>query len=76
MICDKLLQTTQPTSSGAITNCCAEKPPAPRNGGLIAAFGQASYADPLLLIKVSDVETNLGSTTTHKQVWICNICHK
>ena len=30
----------------------------------------------LLLIKAGDVETNPGPTTTHKQVWICDICHK
>ena len=30
----------------------------------------------LLLIKVGDVETNPCSITTHKQVWICNICHR
>ena len=26
--------------------------------------------------KSSDVETNPGLTTTHKQVWICDIWHK
>ena len=30
----------------------------------------------LLLIKASDVETNPGPSTTHKQVWICVICNK
>ena len=30
----------------------------------------------LILIKAGDVETNTGPTTTHKQVWICNICHR
>ena len=30
----------------------------------------------LLLIKAGGVETNPGLTTTHKQVWICNISHK
>ena len=30
----------------------------------------------LLLIKSVDIETNPGPTTSHKQVWICNICHK
>ena len=30
----------------------------------------------LPLIKASDVETNPGPTNTHKQVWICGICHK
>ena len=30
----------------------------------------------LLIIKVADVETNSGPTTTHKQVWICDMFHK
>ena len=30
----------------------------------------------LLLIKAGDVELNPGQTTTDKQVWICDICHK
>ena len=30
----------------------------------------------MLLIKSGDVETNPGPTTTHKQVWICDICHR
>ena len=30
----------------------------------------------LLLKKVGDVETNPGTATTHKQVWICDICHR
>ena len=30
----------------------------------------------LLLIKAGDVETNPGPTTTHKQVWICDIYHR
>ena len=29
----------------------------------------------MLLIKVGDVETNPGPTTTREQVWICDICH-
>ena len=30
----------------------------------------------LLLIKTGDVETNPDPTTTRKQVWICDICHR
>ena len=45
-------------------------PPAPSNGGPITIFGQASHAELL-----GDVETNPGPTTSHKQVWICDICH-
>ena len=29
-----------------------------------------------VLIKAGDVETNPGTTTTRKQVWICDICHR
>ena len=31
---------------------------------------------PMLFIKAGDVETNPGPTTTRKQVWICDICHR
>ena len=30
----------------------------------------------LLLTKAGDVETNPGLTTSHKRVWICDICYK
>ena len=30
----------------------------------------------LLLMKAGDVETNQDPTTTHKQVRVCDICHK
>ena len=30
----------------------------------------------MLLIKSCDVQTNPDPTTTHKQVWICDISHK
>ena len=30
----------------------------------------------LFLIEAGDVETNPGPTTTHKQIWIFDICHK
>ena len=30
----------------------------------------------LLLTKAGDVETNPGPTTSHKRVWICDICYK
>ena len=58
------------------------KPPAPRNGGPIYRFwasgscGRLTGWLVLLLIKAGDVESNPGPTITHKQVWICNICHK
>ena len=43
-------------------------------------FGASQSCRPtgwpaLLLIKAGDVETNSGLTNTHKQVWICDICH-
>ena len=30
----------------------------------------------MFLIKAGDVEINPGPTTTRKQVWICDICHR
>ena len=30
----------------------------------------------MLFIKAGNVETNPGPTTTRKQVWICDICHR
>ena len=54
-------------------------PPAPSNGCPITVLGQAGGTDgwlAMLLIKASDVDTNPGPTTTRKQVWICNICHR
>ena len=54
-----------------------------RNGGPIDRFGTTRPCGPtgwlaLLLIKAGNVETNSGSTTTttRKQVWIFDICHR
>ena len=54
------------------------KPPALSNGGPIYLGGGGLSAGwlALLLIKAGDAEANPGPTTTHKQVWICNICHE
>ena len=57
------------------------KPAAPEMGARFSVFWTSRPCGPagwmaLLLIKADDVETNQGSTTTHKQVWICGICHK
>ena len=30
----------------------------------------------LLLTKAGDIKTNPGPTTSHKRVWICDICYK
>ena len=89
---DLWIHTTQPTSGGAViavSNRCVNcvETSRPSNGGPIYRFffGQAGRASrpcgsagwlALLLIKASDVETNPGPTTTDKQVWICDICHK
>ena len=81
------LQTTEPTSGGAVTavtNCSAncDEPARPQQWRPdLPFFGHASHADPfgwlvLLLIIAGDVETNPGLTNTHKQIWICDICHK
>ena len=65
-----MLQTTQPTSGGAVTavtNCCANcvEPSRPSNGGPIYRFfwasGPAGWL-ALLLAKAGDVETNPGPT--------------
>ena len=53
----------------AVTNCrvnCVETSRPQRWGPDLPFF---------VLIKARDVETNPGATTTHKQVWICDICH-
>ena len=56
-------------------------PPSPSNGGLITVFWASRPCGPagwlaMLPIKAGDVETNPGPTTTHKLVWICDICHR
>ena len=81
------LQTTQPTSGGAVTavtNCCAYsvEPPRPRKWGPdLPFFGASRPCGPagwlaLLLTKAGDVETNPGPTTSNKRVWICDICYE
>ena len=57
------------------------KPPAPAMGArfpIILASQPSGLARwmVLLLKKPGDVEKNPGPTTTHKQVWIFEICHK
>ena len=56
-------------------------PSAPAMGAclLYHFFGKQvmrTHSLALLLIKAGDVETNPGPTTTRKQVWIFNICHR
>ena len=80
------LQTTQPTSVGAVTavtNCCVNcvETHRPQQWGSDLQFLASRPCRTagwlaLLLIKPGDVETNPGPTTTHKQVWICDICFK
>ena len=80
------LQTTQPTSGVAVTadsSCCANcvEPPHPQQWGPDLPFlGMPAMQTrrwlALLLTKAGDVETNPGSTTLNKKVWICDICHK
>ena len=80
------LQTTQPTSSGAVravTNCCANcvEPSRPQQWGPDLPFWVSRPCGPagwlaLLLTKSGDVKTNPGPTTSHKRVWICDICYK
>ena len=56
-------------------------PPASSNGGPITILWASRPCGPagwlaMILIKAGDVETNPGPTTTRKQVWICDICHR
>ena len=55
--------------------------PGPSNGGPIYRFWASRPCGPagwqaLLLTKAGDVQTNPGPTTSHKRVWICDICYK
>ena len=58
----KLYRPLTPQAMGARLPFCRPCGPA----GLLA----------MLLIKAGDVETNPGPTTTRKQIWICDICHR
>ena len=61
----KLCQTILPPAMGArFTVFWASRPSVP--AGWLT----------LLLTKVGDVETNPCPTTSHKLVWICDICYK
>ena len=71
---------TQPTSGGAVTavkHCCANCVEPSRFIVFLASrpCGPAGWLE-LLLTKAGDVETNPGPTTSHKRVWICDICYK
>ena len=84
----KRLQTTHPTSGGAVTsliNCCANcaKPSRPQQWGpdLMWFFFASRSCIPagwlaLLLTNTGDDETNPGPTTLNKLVWICDIYYK
>ena len=82
--CQSVAPEDTHTSGGAVTAVwqaavqIVSKPPAPSNGHLIYFFWQCGPAGwlALLLIKAGDGETNPDPTTTHKQVLICDICHK
>ena len=80
------LQTTQATIGGAVTeviNCCANcvetiRPQQWRSN--LQFLGKPAirtrYMAGATPKKAGAVETNPSPTTTHKQVWICGICHK
>ena len=85
--CKSKLQTTQPTSGGTVkadTNCCKNcvETSRPQQWRSDLPFFRASRLCrlsgwlALLFKKAGDVKTNPGPTNTHKQVWICDICHK
>ena len=81
------LQTTQPTRGGAVTavwqtlcKLCRPLPP-PAMGARLPFFWVSRPGGPaglliMLLIEAGDAETDPGPTTTRKQVWICDICHR
>ena len=56
-------------------------PPAPSNDAQLPFFltnrscGHAGWL-VMLHMKSGDVSTNPGPTTTHKQIWICDIWHR
>ena len=68
------------SSHKLLCKLCRTLPP-PAMGSRVTVFwatrscGSAGWL-ALLRIKATDVETNPGPTNTHKQVWICDICHK
>ena len=71
------LQTTQQIQTAVQI---VSKPLATSNRSPIYRFGGSRPCRPagcllLLLIKVGDVQTNPGPTTSHKRVWIYDICY-
>ena len=84
---DRIETNSRSPSGGAVTtvlknfraNCVDTSRPSNRCQSTV--FWASRSCEPagwlaLLLIKAGDVETNPGPTTTHKQVWICDICRK
>ena len=77
------LQTTQPTSGGAVTvvsSCCANcvEPPRPQQWGPdLPFFGHADPLDGWCCCSQKLVMSRpiRRSTTLNKKVWICDICH-
>ena len=70
------LQTTQPTSGGAVTSVWQIVSMGARLPFLASRpCGPAGWL-AMLLIKAGYVETNPGPTTLNKRVWICDICYK
>ena len=78
LICIQRPKTTQLISGGAVkavlASCGANCVETSRFLGASRPCRPTGWL-ALLLIKAGDVETNPGPTT-HKQVWICDICHK
>ena len=80
------LKTTQPQAVGLsrrlqTTVQIVSKHPTHSNGARFTVLGASRKCGPagwltLLLIKAGDVEINPGSTPAHKQVCICDTCHK
>ena len=51
-------------------------PPSPDNGSPISLLCNQPSWIAWMLMNAGHVETNPGPTTTYKQVWICDICHR
>ena len=75
------LQTTQPTSGGAVTavtNCCANCVETSRSQqwGFRSTVFLGKPAMRTRCMAGAAPHTNSGPTTIQKQIWICDICQK
>ena len=74
------IHNLQEVVTTVVTNC-VENSCTQQWGSDLPFLGESRLCRPagwlaVLFITMVHVETNPGPTTTHKQVWVCNICHK